>query len=242
MKKIIIICISLLLAVVIASAQNSNVTVAEPEFVNSYCILTSDSTYAILPKESGSIGKHQNKVRKWSKILGNASVLGSAAGMIGIGTAGSLGGMMTGARVMTTASGVGSAASAVSGLTGASGMDVIFKGGHSAYSVKADGQDVRLLVKGESNEADPMDCYRIVRFNASKKDRRIQWMEWEPSLLGSEDAEKSGYLQFSGHKYGERSYLITIPASSLKEGEYGVFYMSIITATVIPVGTFTLEK
>lgn len=228
MKKIIIICVSLLLAVVIASAQNSNVTVAEPEFVNSYCILTSDSTYAILPKESGSIG--------------NASVLGSAAGMIGIGTAGSLGGMMTGARVMTTASGVGSAASAVSGLAGASGMDVIFKGGHSAYSVKADGQDVRLLVKGESNEADPMDCYRIVRFNASKKDRRIQWMEWEPSLLGSEDAEKSGYLQFSGHKYGEHSYLITIPASSLKEGEYGVFYMSIITATVIPVGTFTLEK
>lgn len=241
MKKIIIICVSLLLAVVIASAQNSNVTVAEPEFVNSYCILTSDSTYAILPKESGSIGKHQNKVRKWSKILGNASVLGSAAGMIGIGTAGSLGGMMTGARVMTTASGVGSAASAVSGLAGSSGMDVIFKGGHSSYTVKNEGQDVRLLIKGENNDTDPMDCYRIVRFNASKKERRIQWMEIEPALLGSKDAERAGYIQFAGHKYGEQSYILEIPASELKSGEYGIFYLSIASALAVPVGTFSIE-
>lgn len=76
--------------------------------------------------------------------------------------------MVTGARVMTTASGVSSAAGTVSSLAGSSGMDIIFKGGHSAYQMES-GQDARLLIKGENNETDPMDCYRIVRFNASKK-------------------------------------------------------------------------
>jgi hypothetical protein len=193
-----------------------------------------------LPKESGSIGKHQNKVKKWSKLLGGAANIAGAAGMIGIGTAGSMSGVVTGARVMTTASGVGRAAGTVSSLAGSAGMDVIFKGGHSTYSVQG-GQDVRLLIKGENNETDPLDTYRIVRFNASKKERRIQWMEFESSLLGTDDTKKAGYVSFSGHKYGEQSYLLTIPASELEKGEYGVFYMSIITATAIPVGTFSVQ-
>jgi hypothetical protein len=229
------------LAMLLASTSTfAQVTVEEPEFINSYCILTSDSTYAALPKESGSIGKHQNKVKKWSKLLGGAANIAGAAGMIGIGTAGSMSGVVTGARVMTTASGVGRAAGTVSSLAGSAGMDVIFKGGHSTYSVQG-GQDVRLLIKGENNETDPLDTYRIVRFNASKKERRIQWMEFESSLLGTDDTKKAGYVSFSGHKYGEQSYLLTIPASELEKGEYGVFYMSIITATAIPVGTFSVQ-
>lgn len=119
-------------------------------------------------------------------------------------------------------------------------MDVIFKGGNSTYSVKP-GQDVRLLIKGEKNDVDPKDCYRIVRFNASKKERRIQWMEFESSLLGTDDTKKAGYVDFTGHKYGEQSYLLTISASELEKGEYGIFYMSIITATSIPVGTFSVK-
>ena len=223
-----------------AAGGYSQVTVGEPEFVNSYCILTSDSTLDVLPKETGTLGKHQNKVRKWSKIVGGASVLGSAAGLIGVGTAGSVGGMVTGMRVMGTASSIGSAADAVGGLAGSSGMDVIFKGGSSAYSTGA-GSGVRLLVRGESNEGDPMEIYRIVRFSASKKERRIQWMEFEPSLIGSDDTRKAGYVPFSGHKYGESSYLLTIPAEEMEKGEYGVFYMSIITAASIPVGTFSVR-
>lgn len=218
----------------------AQVTAPEPEFINSYCILTSDSTYATLPKESGTIGKHQNKVKKWSKLIGGAANIAGAAGMIGIGTAGSMSGVVTGARVMTTASGVGSAAGTVSSLAGSAGMDIIFKGGQSAYSIQG-GQDVRLLIKGENNETDPLDTYRIVRFNASKKERRIQWMEFESSLLGSDDAKKAGYVSFSGHKYGQQSYLLTIPAAELEKGEYGVFFMSIITATAIPVGTFSVK-
>lgn len=238
MKKIIL-NIVMLMAVMTAGAQE--VTAAEPEFVNSYCILTGTDSYDILPKETGTVGQHQNKVSKWSKIAGKASLLGGAAGMIGIGTAGSLSGVVTGARVMTTASGVGSAASAVNGLAGSSGMDIVFKGGKSTYKVKDFSDGIRLLVKGENNEYDPMDCYRIVRFNASKKERRIQWMEIEPALLGSKDAERAGYIQFAGHKYGEQSYILEIPASELKSGEYGIFYLSIASALAVPVGTFSIE-
>lgn len=222
------------------SSTFAQVTAAEPEFIGSYNILTSDSTYATLPKESGILGKHENKVKKWSKLLGGAADIAGAAGIIGIGTSGSMSGVVTGARVVTTASGVSSATRTVSSLAGSSGMDIIFKGGKSTYSIHG-GQDVRLLIKGENNDIDPMDCYRIVRFNTSKKERRIQWMEFESSLIGSDKTKKAGYVQFSGHKYGEQSYVINIPASELEKGEYGIFFTSIITATTIPVGTFSVE-
>ena len=233
----------LFFAMLFAVTTNINaqdVTVAEPEFVNSYCILTSESTYDVLPKENGDIQKHQNKVSKFAKIAGAASRIGGAAGMIGVATAGSVSGVMTGVRVMGTASSVGSVASAADVLAGVEGMDIVFDGGSSTYQVKTSG-DVRLLIKGENNEADPMEMYRIVRFQKSKKDRRIQWTQFEPALLGCEKAQKAGYVAFEGHKYGEQSYLLTIPASEVKSGEYGIFYMSIISASVIPVGTFSVK-
>lgn len=238
MKKIMI-SIAMVLTTVSACAQE--VKVAEPEFINSYCILTSDSTYATLPKESGSIGRHQNKVSKWSKIIGGAADIVGAGGMIGAATAGSVGGVINGVRVMGGAAGVASAAGTVSSLAGSSGMDIIFKGGHSSYTLNADGCDVRLLIKGENNDADPMDNYRIVRFKDSKKERRIQWIEFESSLIGSDETKKAGYVQFEGHKYGNQSYLLTIPASEMEKGEYGIFFMSIITATTIPIGTFSVK-
>ena len=237
--KQIFIAIAMMLTAVSASAQE--VKVAEPEFINSYCILTSDSTFAALPKESGTIGKHENKVKKWSKWIGGAADIVGAGGMIGAATAGSVGGVINGVRVMGGAAGVASAAGTVSGLAGSSGMDIIFKGGHSSYSVNADGNNVRLLIKGDNNETDPMDSYRIVRFKESKKERRIQWIEFESALIGSDETKKAGYVQFEGHKYGNQSYLLTIPASELEKGEYGIFYMSIITATTIPVGTFSVK-
>ena len=219
----------------------SQTTVAEPEFVNNYCILTSDSTYATLPKESGTLGKHKNKTKKLLGFIGGAADVVGAAGLVGAHVASSPTGVLNGVRVFGTASSVGHAAGTVSGLAGSEGMDVIFKGGHSSYVVDGNGQDVRLLIKGENNETDPMDIYRIVRFNASKKERRIQWMEFESSLLGTDDTKKAGYVSFIGHKYGKQSYLLTISANELEKGEYGVFYMSIITATTIPVGTFRVK-
>lgn len=55
------------------------------------------------------------------------------------------------------------------------------------------------------------------------------------------DTRKSGYINFSGKKYGKQSYLLTIPSNEIVKGEYGIFFMNIITATAIPVGTFSVK-
>lgn len=242
MKKSVFLSVAMMASVLCVDAQT--LTVAEPEFVNAYCILTSDSTYAVLPKENGTIGKHESKVKKWSKVVGKVANVAGSVGVVGFhaaGASGSLSGMVAGARAVSSAASVGSAADAVSDLAGSEGMDIVFQGPHSAYSVQAEGGDIRLLIKGESNETDPMDSYRIVRFTTSKKDRRIQWMEFQPALLGSAEITVAGYINFTGHKYGEQSYLLAIPAAEVEEGEYGIFFMNIITAMAIPVGTFSVK-
>lgn len=217
------------------------ITVQEPEFTGTYCILTSDSTARVLPKESGEIKNHQSKVSKWAKIGGiAASAAGAVGGIVGV-NASSIGAMTGGFKVMGTAANVGQIADAADALAGASGMDIVFDGPESSYKVPQGTDNIRLLIKGEDNEQDPMEVYRIVRFAKNKKERRIQWMEFRSSLLGAADTEKGGYVNFTGAKYGEKSYLITIPAEEVKKGEYGIFFMSVITATSIPVGTFSVE-
>lgn len=151
-------------------------------------------------------------------------------------------GLETGVRVMGTAAGVGLAADAVNTLAGVEGMDIAFAGGKSAHSIKNDGKNIRLLIKAEKNDYDPMGIYRIVRFKVSKKDRRIQWLTLQPAVLGSSDAQKKGYLSFSGHKYGNQSYLLTIPASELEPGEYGIISIAVASAQEIPFGTFCITK
>ena len=186
MKKFSLLIIACALFI---NAHAQRVVAPEPEFIGSYCMLTSDSTYVVLPKENGKVEKHQNKFSKFSKIAGAVSDLGFAGGMVGLST-GSMAGLETGVRVMGTAAGVGLAADAVNTLAGVEGMKIAFAGGKSAHSIKNDGKDIRLLIKAEKNDYDPMGIYRIVRFKASKKDRRIQWLTLQPAVLGSSDAQK----------------------------------------------------
>lgn len=235
MKRIFI-STALMLSSVLGYAQE--VTVAEPEFIGSYCILTSDSTYDILPKENGQIKKHQTKIGKFSKIAGAVGDISIAGGMLGITT----GGISSGVKAIGTGVSVSATADAVNTLAGAEGYDIAFEGGQSSYKIKNSDNDVRLIIKTENNNNDPMGIYRIVRFKESKKDRRIQWFEFSPSLLGNKDAKKKGFLSFTAHKYGESSYMVTIPASELEPGEYGIFFMSIISSVEIPVGTFSVTK
>lgn len=60
-------------------------------------------------------------------------------------------------------------------------------------------------------------------------------------MLGTSDAEKIGYANFSGHRYGNGSYIITIPTTETSKGEYAIFYMSMASATEIPVATFSIQ-
>lgn len=235
MKKYVL-SIAMLLATSGAFAQ---VAVPEPEFVGCYNILTSDTSFDVLPKESGDVQEHKNKVSKWSKIASAASRVAGAAGVIGMSTAGSMSGVVTGARVVGAASSVGQVAGAANALAGAVGMDIVFSGGKSSYQVKDASGGIRLLVKAEDNERDPMDIYRIVKFKGSKKERRVQWMEFQPALLGTGDASKAGFISFRGHKYGEQSYILEIPAEQLEKGEYGIFFYGL--STIVPTGTFSVK-
>ena len=239
MKKLLL---STLLFMCVASSFAQSNQVKEPEFINLICLMTSDTSFVVLPKESGTIKSHQNKVSKWSKIVGGVSSAVGAAGLIVGVNASSLGALSTGVKTMTTASGVSQMADAAGSLAGANDMDIVFEGGHSSYVVPKDMKTISLVIKAKDNESDPMELYRIVRFNASKKDRRIQWMEFSPTLLGSEKAQKSGYINFIAHKYGSQSYILTFPENEMIPGEYGIFFFSIINGTTIPVGTFSIVK
>ena len=126
-------------------------------------------------------------------------------------------------------------------LAGSKGKDIVLEGGHSSYVVPKDMKTISLVIKAKDNESDPMGLYCIVRFNSSKKDRRIQWMEFSPALLGSEKAQKSGYVNFVADKYGEQSYILTFPENEMIPGEYGIF-LSAVNGTTIPVGTFSIPK
>lgn len=232
---------ALMAVMTIADAQ---IKVAEPEFVNSYCILTSDSTFDVLPKENGSIGEHQNKAKKLLGKIGKVANLAAAAGIAGahIGISrGNLGGALTGIKVAGSASSVANLADASSVLAGAAGMDIIFQGKESPYTFKYQGGDIRLLIKAENNEVDPMGIFRIVRFNTSKKERRVQWLEFEAAVLDEDEAKKGGYVNFTGQKYGVQSYLLTIPAAEVESGEFGIFFLSVGTASAIPVGTYSVK-
>ncbi len=237
MKKLLL----SVLALTAGLASNAQVTIGEPEFVGCYYVLTSDSTYAELPKENGTVKKHENKVNRWAKIASGVGGLAGAAGVVGMAASGSVNGLVSSARVVTTAAGVESAAASVSTLAGISGMDIVFQGKASTYVAKPEGDSLRFLIREENNETNPLDLYRIVRFKTTKKERRVQWYEYSSSVLGSSEAEENGYINLSGTKYGDTSYLITVPASSLKEGQYGIFYMNVESALAIPVATFGIE-
>ncbi len=238
MKKSSLLGLALSIALT-ASAQNS-ISVPEPEFKNSYIHLTSDSTFGKLPKESGQFKKHESKTSKFAKI---ASGIADVAGTVGVGAAlgGNIGTAMGAIQTMSTASSVASAAGTLDLLAGYNGMDIVFEGKESGYTVPM-GEDVRIIYRAESNDTDPMDFLRVVQFKKGKKDRRIQWMTVTPSLLGSAKERKNGYLPFEATKFGESSYLITIPASSLEEGEYGIVSPSMVDSTIIPIATFSITK
>ena len=121
------------------------------------------------------------------------------------------------------------------------GVELVLEGPHSSYVVPKDMKTISLVIKAKDNELDPMGLYRIVRFTGSKKDRRIQWMEFSPTLLGSEKAQKSGYVNFVADKYSLHSYILTFPEKEMIPGEYGIF-LSAVNGTTIPVGTFSISK
>lgn len=180
----------------------------EPEFINSYCILTSESSLEVLPKEIGTINSYQNNSPKLSCLVDKVSPKQSAA---------------------------------MNSIPITNGVEIILAGPHSSYVIPKDMKTISLVIRAKDYKIDPMDLYRIVRFNSSTKDRRFQGMGSSPTLLGSEKAQKSGYVNFVADKYSLNSYILTLPEKEMIPGEYGIF-LSAVNGTTIPVGTFSIPK
>lgn len=217
-----------------------NVSVSEPEFLHGYIHLTSDSTFVSMPKEAGAFKKHESKFSRIAKIGSAAAGVAGAVGGVVTASAGSVGTAIGGLRTMGAASSVGSAAGSLGYLTGFEGMDIVFTGKSSPYAVTS-GNDIRIIYRNESNEIDPLEIMRVVKFKEGKKDRKIRWMNMSSGLLGGEEASSNGYLAFTAKKYGESSYLITIPAEQLQKGEYGIIVGCAELSTAIPVATFSVQ-
>lgn len=180
----------------------------EPEFINSYCILTSESSLEVLPKEIGTINSYQNNSPKLSSVVDKVSPKQSVA---------------------------------MDSVPSTNEMDIVLEGPHSSYIIPKDMKTISLVIRAKDYKIDPMDLYRIVRFNSSKKDRRFQWMGFSPTLLGSEKAQKSGYVNFVADKYSLNSYILTLPEKEMIPGEYGIF-LSAVNGKTIPIGTFSIPK
>lgn len=217
---------------------HAQVRISEPEFVNSYVILTSDTTCEVVAKELAVIGRKKswlNSLGKVADVAGSAGMLGSLVGL----QVGSVSGALGGLRAASTASAIGSAASTVGLLTGSKDVDMVFDGATSPCSVSCDG-DLRIVVKFENNEQDPTELYRIVKMKGKKKERRVKWLSFN-SMKIAKKVEKSGVLSFVGHKYGDSSYILVVDKDKLSKGEYGIFFLNVAAAAEVPVGTFAIK-
>ena len=235
MKKIFFVLLS-----VICVTMSAQQTPSVEEYLSAYYILVSDTTMMPLPKEKGKIGKHQNKVSKWSSIVRKASTAAGALGVLGAVTGTTS--ATTGLKAIRAASSVDAAAGAANTLAGQKGMDVIFKGAHSPYVVKKNAmRDICIIATLYSNDINPMDYYRIVKLNTSKKERRIQIREIETSLLGS--SKEQGYLPFEAHRESKTACMITIQGEDVEPGEYAIlaFGGSLGTAGMFSVATFSVQ-
>lgn len=223
---------TLFVAVSTLSVSAQDITVAEPDTAAADLMyyVTSDNQLQALPLETGEIKEHKNKFGKIASIVGNAAGAAGALGGIGMvvgANSGSIGTVLSGISVMNTASNIGDLASITDNLAGAEGHDFTYKPAKSTCAIKNDGKDVNILVNLKCKDKETaLGVFKVVRFKATKSDRRLRWFQTKAALIDtdkSDEAEKAGYLSFGYKSYGDHCSLLTIPASQLTKGEYGVY-------------------
>jgi hypothetical protein len=88
----------------------------------------------------------------------------------------------------------------------------------SRTKVQASAEPLKVVIKMKDNSVDPTALINIFKFEV-KKDRTTEVSS--TALMGKSDqGGKIKYAEFSGKKYGQSSYLLTIVAS--EPGEYGI--------------------
>ena len=243
MKKLMIIALVSTMFGLGAAAETTAVTETSTEKITSDMKIYIGDSLVSLPREIGSIQKHQNKVSKWAKITSKVAGIAGSAGMLGavVGAhSGSVSGFQAGVAALSTASTVETAADATNFFAGMEGLDIVVPSAHSPMVIKAPGSDIRILFTTTSPKS-PDEIVRVVKFEQDKKERRLQWVNYSYSLLSSKKAKKSGYKIFDWEKTGDNTYILTLSVSELTPGEYAVMTNDISNVMAIPTPTFRIE-
>jgi len=78
--------------------------------------------------------------------------------------------------------------------------------------------DVQFIIKVKDNSVDPTTIINIFKLTKEKDTRVIE--VGSASVVGGVKSMEIAFLQFSGRKYGENSYLIKI--DNIESGEYAI--------------------
>ena len=239
--------VTMFLSATFASAQSKVLESVgyNPDSLVHYYIFTGDTTYEKLPNEMGEVKPHRNKVSKFSRFVKKAAGVASTGALVGGVAGGLVGGSMnaisTAGNVLNTAGTVSTVSDVANSLAGIEGKDIAFKGKKSTYKVKNTKGGIRILAEVNTTGDNPMEIFRVVRFFELDKDRRVQWGNYKPALIGDKDSFEHGFLGFTGEKCGENRFVLNIHENQLKSGEYGIFFMDIMSALALPVGTFSVK-
>ena len=92
--------------------------------------------------------------------------------------------------------------------------------GGKAQTRFSSGETRQLIVRAVDNNSDPLTIISIYKFKAKSKTRSVVISEDNSGTLMKSRTNSKDMVRFSGKKYGNSSYLITL--KGLEAGEYGV--------------------
>lgn len=203
-----------------------------------------------MPLETGEIKSHKSKFGKIASIVGNvASATGAVAGIGAVAGAhaGHWDTFIKGIEIANTAGNVGVLADVTDNLVGAEGQDFTYGSPKSKTVIQLDDKDIKILANIKCKDKETaLSAFKVVRFVATKKDRRLRWFQTKAALINTEksdEADKAGYLSFGYKSYGDHCSLLTIPSKELKKGEYGVYFLGNMFGANLAIlcYTFSLE-
>lgn len=214
-------------------AQTADVVEPDSTSAELFYVIPDGKTLQAIPYEVGLIKEHKNKfgdiASKVGKIADAAGILGSV-GVIAGANIGSLNTALGGIKVMSTAGSVADVAEITNSLAGVEGHDFTYDGANAKTILKRDGKDLKIIANIQcTSKETALGVFKVVRFKTTKKDRRLRWFQTKAALIvtsKSEEADKAGYLSFGYQNYGDHSTLLTIPASQLEPGEYGIYFLA----------------
>lgn len=92
--------------------------------------------------------------------------------------------------------------------------------GKANLRIKPISNNIELIVKAVDNDTDPLSIIRIYKFKPKSKKRTVLISEDNSGTLMKSRTNSKSEVRFTGKKYGEKSYLLTL--NNISPGEYGI--------------------